>query len=354
MTKGKQDVTTKNTVKNNAKENADERAAETLRQNVDDAISATQKNNVGEPLRDDGSWDSVIRDSKKDAAEQKADIKMNDAIKGVWRKPKDEDLSEAERTEKDFYGSVRRQKAEHERQSAVLKFSFMLALAILVVGLAVVQNSNMPWNVESRLAAINQNAEKALPAAQNATFDTNSETDGETGGADESEPQTAVKSQKTVAAVADNNELNNQKTASSAENQSQAAITWQLPVYGKIIKGYGYSYDETWKDYRFHSGVDIALEKGEEVFALADGRVTEKGKTKALGEYLRIDYGGNLVGYYYGISLKKELAVGGSIKSGQTLGTVTDPPLQESAEVPHYHFALLQDGKTVDPVKLMK
>ena len=252
--------------------------------------------------------------------------------------------------EKECTGGKAEQKARphhadrNSRRTALLKLTFTAILAVLVVGVAVVQNSEMPWNVEQQLAQLNQgdSVTRAKEQAEAVTKDVTAEIP--------KAANTANQSNETQSKDTQTNSEQRQKTATATAD----SFSWQLPAYGEIIKGYGYSYDETWHDYRFHSGVDIALEKGEEVYAVRGGTVTEVGKTKALGEYIRVDYGNSLVGYYFGIDVKDSLQTGSSISQNQVLGVVCDPPLQESDLPPHYHFALLQNGRTVDPAKLMQ
>ncbi|MGI5825399.1 MAG: peptidoglycan DD-metalloendopeptidase family protein [Bacillota bacterium] len=303
---------------------------ESFHQSVDDAIETLQKNNVGEDIPQKEESDSIIR------------------------KPNIQDNSEssqqisAQNTSAENQSEHRRANTA-ERKSAILKLTFMSILAVLVIGLAVVQDAHMPWNVERQLAELNEKAaatavDKQKQPAQQQEAQTVAKNN--TALPEKEQTKTNSPAAETAASPKTNAQTNVQTTASN--------LSWQLPASGKIIKSYGYSYDETWQDYRFHSGVDIALDKGKEVYAIADGTVTESGKTKALGKYIRIDYGSNLVGYYFGLNVSDSLTAGAAVSKNQALGTVTDPPLQESADPPHYHFALIQDGQTIDPAKLMK
>lgn len=291
---------------------------ESFHQTTDDAIKTLQENNLGRDISEQPEKDSVIR---------------NAANKG------NEEKEQKEKMEREFYGDVKSNSQENQkaRKNAIMKITFLSVLAILVVGLAVAQDSKMPWNIQQQAAEISQKSQTST-----------TKTD-----------RSAEEEKSKVQAVAQNTTLqqNTQTTEQTPAEESQqtsAEITWQLPVYGEIIKDYGYSYDKTWQDYRFHSGIDIAMEKGEEVYAINQGTVTESSKTKALGEYIRIDYGNNLVGYYFGIDVKDNLTAGTAVSKNQVIGTVTDPPLEESAYEPHYHFGLIQDGQTIDPKKLMK
>lgn len=225
------------------------------------------------------------------------------------------------------------EKRTQKRGTAFLKLSFMAVLLIMVLGVAVVQNSEMPWNVEQQLAKMSADNTQNLPEEKNNALP-------------------VVKDVENSVAV---DETTEQKNETAEQNKtaevSGNTVKWQLADSAQVIKDYGYSYDETWHDYRFHGGLDIKMPKGSTVKSIAEGKVTEISKTKALGEYLRIDYGGSLVGYYYGIDVNDSLQNGSTVKKGDSLGVVTEPPLEESSMEPHYHFALIQDGQTVDPMK---
>lgn len=305
-------MTTDNKNMQDGKNSISQDNAESLHENLEESVDKMHKQNVGSGSPYPGYQDSTIRDS-------------------------------ADPLGHDNHAHARR---EGDKSAAILKLTFTAILAVLLIGVAVVQNSEMPWNVEQQLAELNTGnsvsaakaaAEQAAEQAQAVAGDVTNQTPEEDTPSTDPKPATET-----------------QLSKQAAQPTGGGNITWQLPAGGKIITNYGYSYDETWKDYRFHSGVDIALPKGKGVAALAAGTITETGKTKALGEYIRIDYGNNLVGYYFGLDVKDGLATGSAVSKGQTIGTVTDPPLQESSLQPHYHFALLQNGQTVDPAKLMK
>lgn len=302
----------------------DKNNAESLHEGMEESAEKMHRQNVGGGVLQEEDCDSVIRDS--------ADVLSHD---------KNEHKQNSERT------NFRRR---GDKSAALLKLTFTAILAVLLIAVAVVQNSEMPWNVEQQLAELNtgDSVSQARAAAEKAaqTARENQQAQAVTKDVTNQTPAADETSQARTAAKAQTNEQAAKTTSSS--------ISWQVPVGGKVIKNYGYSYDETWKDYRFHSGLDIALPKGTGVAALAAGKVTEVGKTKALGEYIRIDYGNSLVGYYFGLDVKDNLTTGAAVSKGQTIGAVTDPPLQESSLQPHYHFALLQNGQTVDPAKLMK
>lgn len=280
---------------------------ESFHQTTEEALAANRINNTGKETPPP-EGDSIIRDAA--AQNQTADSEA------------DKETTTESRSETS--------PSPREKKKAAVKLTLLSLLALVVIGVAVAQESpttpQPPAETAPETTDIEPTAE-STPAAAEAAEDTVSQ--NEETSAESAEPR-----------------------AQPVSAEESSVFHWQLPEGGKLIRAYGYSYDKTWRDYRFHSGVDIALSVGSEVTASADGTVTERGKTKALGEYLRIDYGNQLIGYYFGLKLRDDLAAGSTVSAEQVLGTVTEPPLEESAEVPHYHFGLIQDGQTIDPKKL--
>lgn len=296
---------------------------ESFHQTTEEALAANRINNIGKETPPP-EGDSIIRDAA--AQEETAD-------------PKEESITGNEgETEKRH---PEKSPSPREKKKAAVKLTLLSLLALIMIGVALAED---------------------FPAAPQTTTETTRQiTAQETVDNEPVTKSTPVSAEKTEPVSSNKETTVTEKTAENATPQTQSvnaetssAFRWQLPDGGKLIRTYGYSYDKTWRDYRFHSGVDIALSTGSEVTAAADGTVTERGKTKALGEYLRIDYGNQLIGYYFGIALRSDLAAGSTVSVGQVLGTITEPPLEESAEVPHYHFGLIQDGQTIDPEKLLK
>lgn len=133
---------------------------------------------------------------------------------------------------------------------------------------------------------------------------------------------------------------------------AMAGLSWPvlLPADGEWTKLFGYAYDDTWQDYRFHKGLDMPLEKGANVVAVWDGEVEDISISKKQGTVITIKHTDNLKTVYMGLTANENLKKGTQVVAGANLGSITEPPLFEEAEGPHLHFEIWEKGKAVDPL----
>lgn len=125
-----------------------------------------------------------------------------------------------------------------------------------------------------------------------------------------------------------------------------------IPASGKWDRLYGYGYDDTLKDYRFHDGVDMPLSLGELVFCALDGEISQITEDDYYGQSVTITHDEHIVTKYYGI--ESDLAEGVSLKAGEVVGQIVASPLFETEQIPHLHFEVWIDGKRVDPLLYLK
>lgn len=127
-------------------------------------------------------------------------------------------------------------------------------------------------------------------------------------------------------------------------------LQMQMPLMGEELHGFGYGFDATFGDYRFHTGVDIAGAEGAQVVAAFSGEVAELGQSKLQGQFVVLRRGDKLSARYYGLQ-PENLAVGQQVKAGEPLGKITAAPVFEDALPPHLHFEIWLDGQAVDPAE---
>lgn len=145
--------------------------------------------------------------------------------------------------------------------------------------------------------------------------------------------------------------------ADSAEEEK--IITLKRPVSsGRTVMAYSYDtepvYSVTFGEYRSdHAGVDYAAKEGEEVFAAADGVVTDVYEDERLGCTVIVSHDGFETGYS---NLQRGMFVekGDEVTPLTVLGRVGDTAVYESGEESHLHFSLYVDGKSADPEKYVK
>lgn len=127
-----------------------------------------------------------------------------------------------------------------------------------------------------------------------------------------------------------------------------AAVSLEQPVEGQVVAPFGVAFSETFQDYRWHTGVDLAADQGTPVRAAAAGTVAGSGRDPFLGLTLTLDHGGKLVTVYGNLSttlVKK----GDFVSRGQPVGRVGGSAAGESKEAAHLHFEVRIDAEKVDP-----
>ena len=126
------------------------------------------------------------------------------------------------------------------------------------------------------------------------------------------------------------------------------------PVSGNVAKGHSLTvpvFSATLEEWRVHSGIDIGCEEGAEVFAAFDGTVSKVYTDPLLGCTVVIDHGDDVSTIYSNLESDDTLiAVGSTVKAGESIGTVGDTSLSELAEEPHLHFEVSVGGVKADPL----
>lgn len=96
-----------------------------------------------------------------------------------------------------------------------------------------------------------------------------------------------------------------------------------------------------------HKGMDFAGKEGSEVIAVGSGVVTWAGERYGYGNLVEINHG-NGYSTRYGHNKKVLVAVGDTVKKGQTLALMGSTGRSTG---PHVHFEVRYKGKAVDPKK---
>ena len=102
-------------------------------------------------------------------------------------------------------------------------------------------------------------------------------------------------------------------------------------------------------DWRAHTGIDYAAEKGSEVQSVWDGVVTRAYKDKLWGNCVEITHSEDLKSVYKNLASKIPVKKGDKVKKGQTVGKVGKSAAVESRETTHLHFEIWQGGVAIHP-----
>ena len=141
-----------------------------------------------------------------------------------------------------------------------------------------------------------------------------------------------------------------------AEPTQPEMLKTTAPLAGKEVFGYSMealSYNQTTRDWRTHNGVDIAAEEGTEVMAAADGQVYTTYEDETLGYTVVIRHEGGYTTHYSSLADEVAVKAGDKVKLGQTIGTVGNTALMESALPDHVCFRVTLDGETIDPAEFL-
>ena len=139
------------------------------------------------------------------------------------------------------------------------------------------------------------------------------------------------------------NSLVNQPSQSAA-NETPGFVP---PLNGSIGRAYGYGYDPTYNDYRFHHGIDLTAEPGTPVYAAAAGEVIISRDDSSWGGIVTIEHAGGWRSVYR--CLTPGVGVGDQVAAGDVIGNLMEKALTESGQETHLHFELFLDSEEQDP-----
>lgn len=125
------------------------------------------------------------------------------------------------------------------------------------------------------------------------------------------------------------------------------------PVFGKISFDFSDDklvYSKTLEEWRTHSGVDLAAERGTPVRAVADGVVSEIKNDPRFGIMILLDHQNGLKTLYSNLASEDMVTPNQKIKQGEVIGSVGNTAIIEISEQSHLHFEVWKQNKVVDPV----
>jgi murein DD-endopeptidase MepM/ murein hydrolase activator NlpD len=121
------------------------------------------------------------------------------------------------------------------------------------------------------------------------------------------------------------------------------------PAHGWLTGTFGGRSDPFSGEPAFHQGLDISTEKGQPVFATADGTVESASYSGDYGNLIVIRHGFALVtryGHLSGFNVKP----GRSVKRGDVIGYVGATGRATGA---HLHYEILANGQLINPLQLL-
>jgi murein DD-endopeptidase MepM/ murein hydrolase activator NlpD len=121
------------------------------------------------------------------------------------------------------------------------------------------------------------------------------------------------------------------------------------PAHGWLTGTFGGRSDPFSGEPAFHQGLDISTEKGQPVYATADGTVETASYTGDYGNLVVIKHGFGLVTRYGHLS-RYNVKPGSRVKRGDVIGFVGATGRATGA---HVHYEILANGQLINPLQLL-
>lgn len=129
-------------------------------------------------------------------------------------------------------------------------------------------------------------------------------------------------------------------------------IEFALPVSGTVSKDFSDNellYNETMKDWRTHSALDISAESGTSVKAAAAGTVESIEDDPLYGTTVTIRHSDTLVTKYSSLQPSLPVSVGNFVEAGAPIGNVGNTAISERSDGAHLHFEIIENGTPINP-----
>jgi murein DD-endopeptidase MepM/ murein hydrolase activator NlpD len=121
------------------------------------------------------------------------------------------------------------------------------------------------------------------------------------------------------------------------------------PTHGWLTGTFGGRSDPFTREPAFHSGLDISTEKGQPVYATADGSVESAAYTGEYGNLIVVKHGFGLTTRYGHLS-RFVAKPGDEVKRGDVIGYVGSTGRSTGS---HLHYEILANGQLLNPLQLL-
>ncbi len=132
-----------------------------------------------------------------------------------------------------------------------------------------------------------------------------------------------------------------------ASDAPTANAAWKRPCsWRKLTSPYGYRTHPTTGQWKFHSGVDLANDKGTPIKAARSGTVTVATYGSSYGYYVTINHGDGFSSLYAHMT-HYVVSRGEYVEQGQVIGYMGSTGRSTG---PHLHFSIFYNGSSVNPM----
>ena len=137
----------------------------------------------------------------------------------------------------------------------------------------------------------------------------------------------------------------------SPDGTNRAKSFLRSPLeFTRISSGFGSRFHPIFKNWRTHTGVDLAAAQGTRVLAPADAQVVSVGRRGGYGNAIELRHGGGITTLYGHLSaFAKGLRPGARVRQGEVIGYVG---MTGFATGPHLHYEFKIAGIYQDPMRV--
>lgn len=139
------------------------------------------------------------------------------------------------------------------------------------------------------------------------------------------------------------------RDAVEQRNALAAATPSIWPAYGWLSSRLGWRRDPINGGDDYHSGLDIAAERGRPVYATAAGTVTHAGRQGNYGNLITLDHGFG-ISTRYGHLMDFTVEPGDEVQRGDIIGHVGNTGRTTGY---HLHYEVMANGTLVDPLRML-
>ncbi len=155
--------------------------------------------------------------------------------------------------------------------------------------------------------------------------------------------------------VPDDREESTNETPAPEPSPQIEAVEYAAPLSGEVIAHYSpdqpvYSY--TLKDWRTHSGIDIAAAEGTQVLNVCEGVVESASADDLMGNTVVVRHTDGKISRYASLDTIT-VQEGQTLAKGDPIGTVGKSMLLECGETDHLHYELWENDQAIDPTFLV-
>lgn len=125
-----------------------------------------------------------------------------------------------------------------------------------------------------------------------------------------------------------------------------------MPVLGETICVFSQDkllYSKTLNQWRAHSGIDLAADRGTPVKAVSKGVIADVKNDPRWGFTVIIEHDNGLKTVYSNLASDEMVVQNEKVEQGDIIGCVGNTAAFEAAEEPHLHFEVWKDDELVNP-----